>query len=213
MSNQDQPPLSTELDAEQALAELLAMDEEDRAYAIADDLKSGQGRYRQIDAESLAEALGVPEPGGIDGDRWLHFSYIQKLPASALLADDADLEAILVFAEQLLPPERYEALALATGQGSAPALEEFLTREEDAAIGAAFARDRLTSGMRDSLSGYSHYWVRVNKDDALGFETRVCDWGEVSYFLGPYDYADGEFTDTPGNCFVLLHNNGSVKET
>lgn len=197
-----------------ALAELLEMDENDRISAVAEDLRTGSDRYSSIDPRDLAEVLGVPRPDMGESSPWAHFVYVEKTWISELMrTGKVALDDLLDMIENHLSPERYAEFLLSTEDGTEDIPAGFLTAAEEELLASEYAEERITNGNREYIPSYSQCGVRSDKDEYLAFETELCDWGELSYFFGPYEARDGKFVGPPDNAFILCLNDDSIEET
>lgn len=187
----DNPKLSTDPE----LVRLLAISPADRLSAVAHDIRERRDEFAQIEAHSLAAALGVTDSRRPE-DRWAFTSYapIRSLEERADERDDlaewasyfSDEASSLRFAELELNFTRLKDT------------EEsdfgFLTAGERQHLEAALAREELGRNMMNGIFGVARFTL---SGAAAGhsFEGDIEDDGACIRLRTPYDERDGKFTD------------------
>ncbi len=183
---------------EQLEKKLRNMNYRDRLNAIADDLNSGQDRFRAIGSQQLAELAGLTPPP-LD-DCWTRIYYTSHQNFDDLVLNH-DEEIVFRFAAEYLKGKADAAIveqvkdALAHYEdGDYEVDVSFLTSKEKELIEFGFMEREL-----DELGGgyvVARTCIGSPKGVELWFEGDIEDDGECLCIRTPYDHRDGRFTDT-----------------
>jgi hypothetical protein len=198
-SNIDMPrTLRPQLPEDEALAELLALDQQERIDQVEADVQNKSDRYAGIGGHELGEALGLFDcwaPGG-DWARWA-WTPPMTLEEDALAGEPFDSD----FAERLKgvsSPARIEEISrqveLVSDTGELD--YSFLEANERAALESERCRERLERDMGNGLGYYANQSVKASSGAELDFEATLEDDGSCLEIKTPYDQRDGRFLDT-----------------
>ena len=196
MATRNQAAKAEVPDAEQALAELLALTMDNRRNAIAKDVRSRSPRYRSIPAHDLAEALGIPEPWK-PGDGWTFTRYARLMTVEEYAMYNSPASEVIYMIEDSLDPERLEELIRLSeplDDVEKPCFS-FLTRSERSSIEDAIAERQLEANESNGMCCLGHCSVKSPSGAELRFEGDIEDDGHCINLRTPYDKRAKRFVD------------------
>jgi hypothetical protein len=170
----------------------------DRLNAIADDLTSGNDKYRDIEPYRFAELAGLTPPPLDDG--WTHIYYTNHQDFDELVINQ-DAEIVFRCAAEYLKGKVDVAIltkvedALSHYENGNHEVDiSFLTSKEKKLIELGFMEQELHE--LDAPFVVARTCIGSPKGVELWFEGDIEDDGECLCVRTPYDYRDGEFIDT-----------------
>jgi hypothetical protein len=196
MATRNQAAKAEVPDAEQALAELLALTMDNRRNAIAKDVRSRSPRYRSIPAHDLAEALGIPAPWK-PGDGWTFTRYARLMTVEEYAMYNSPASEVIYMIEDSLDPERLEELIRLSeplDDVEKPCFS-FLTRSERSSIEDAIAERQLEANESNGMCCLGHCSVKSPSGAELQFEGDIEDDGQCITLRTPYDKRAKRFVD------------------
>jgi hypothetical protein len=178
-----------------ALDVLLALPLKERIKAVAEDLRSRTDKFRRVEAEELAKALGLGEE--IAGPDWSFTCYAKIRPLEERAADMCPPSDMVYEMEGRVSPERFAVLLECFSK--VDDVDEpsfgFLSAEERSLLEEALAEDELTTNLDSGLFRIANYAIKAGEGTELWFEVDLEDDGGWSEMRTPYDKREGGFVD------------------
>lgn len=170
------------------LKKLTAMTLDDRLEAIAVDLQSKEQRYCGIDAQALANALGIDDCKSPGGDwSFTRYAQIVSVEEHARMCSPAS-EVVYLIQDQVEPDRFDELLTLSEhlDETDAPTFD-FLTKTERKILELAIAEKDLESYASNGINCLAHISVQTNSLVNLEFEAVIEGDGSSLTLRTPYD--------------------------